>query len=123
MHHVGTLPSGFDLVAKASISAVNWGVDATSSNLQIRVFSIDAKGNLMTMSYDQSDDGWNYDPAQLTTTATNTTVGDSAVAAAQGKDQNDTIVVDVFYQPEPNTIGQFAVNYSKRVELGIPTSI
>jgi len=115
-----TLPPGFDLVARASVSAVNWGVD---TNLQIRVFSIDANGGLIIMSYDQSDDGWEYTAAQITTTAATTLVGDSAVAAVQGPDDNGIALVDVFYQPEAKTIGQFRVNYSKRAELGIPTSI
>jgi hypothetical protein len=108
------------LVAGASVSAVNWGVD---TNLQIRVFSIDTNGSLIIMSYDQSDDGWEYTAAQITATAATTRVGDSAVAAAQGPDDNGIALVDVFYQPEAKTIGQFRVNPSKRAELGIPTSI
>ncbi|KAM3086992.1 hypothetical protein ACMFMG_001102 [Clarireedia jacksonii] len=117
-----SVPS-YDLVAGASISAVNWGVDTTSPNLQIRVFSIDNKGFLQIMSYDASDDGWDYTPSQVAATTTTKTLGDSGVAAAQGPDENGTVLVDVFYQPESKTIGQFKVNYTKRAELGIPTSI
>ena len=59
------------------------------------------------MSFDRDNDGWDEAPVQVaTTSATTTTVSNSAVVAVQGPDGDGIGHLDVFYQPVA-MIGRF----------------
>ncbi|RDW86612.1 uncharacterized protein DSM5745_03254 [Aspergillus mulundensis] len=98
----------FKLLPQASISAVNWNAALdTSTNLQIRVFSIATDGGVVAMTYDQRDGGWDETAVQIAMpSVTDATKKDSTVAAVQGFDSAGNLCVDVFYQPV-TMIGHF----------------
>ncbi|KAH8689846.1 hypothetical protein BGW36DRAFT_440538 [Talaromyces proteolyticus] len=116
-----SISADFDLIPRASISAVSWNADPSpiSLNLQVRILSFKAEGGLIAMSYDQNNDGWDDNASQVAVKSTKATIGGtSAVAAVQGLDADDTRHMDVFYQPVA-MIGQLS---SKTTSFDNPTS-
>jgi hypothetical protein len=121
VYQLGSISADVDLVSGASISAVNWNADPnpTSLNLQIRVVSFDAEGDLIATSFDHNDDGWDDTPTKITTNYMKATaMGTNVVAAVQGPDTDGTGRMDIFYQPV-GIIGQLT---SKTTALNSPTS-